>query len=232
MDETLKQTLKQAREHYQRGDYEGCESLLVPLLPQLSDFADVHHMLGFIAHSKGKLEDAAIHFERALDINPRYSEAALNLAITYNELGRYDEARSLQERVRERNELGVDRHVRGKIANMHAQIAEAYVEAQMLRDAIWELERAVLLAPDFADLRYRLGVLYREFGQPHRARLEFEAAKRIRGSFVPARLALAMSMLVDNHKEQAEEELRGVLDLEPENKIAWMYLRMLKANRV
>jgi tetratricopeptide (TPR) repeat protein len=41
----------------------------------------------------GKEEEAVEQFQHALEINPRYLEARLNLAITLRDMGRAEEAR-------------------------------------------------------------------------------------------------------------------------------------------
>ena len=46
-------------------------------------------------HMKGELRKASAHFEKALEINPRYTEASLNLAITYNDLGEFKKAQEV-----------------------------------------------------------------------------------------------------------------------------------------
>ena len=102
MDDHLKQLLLLGREHYQNKEYEKAEYLLHQVAEKLDQFADVHHMLGVITHSRGDFAEAERHFERAVHLNPNYTEAQLNLMVTYNDLGKYDEARKLYAEMRAR----------------------------------------------------------------------------------------------------------------------------------
>ncbi|HEY5955759.1 MAG TPA: tetratricopeptide repeat protein, partial [Polyangiaceae bacterium] len=90
MEDHERQLLLLGREYFEHGDYEKAEYSLRQVLAKADNFADVHHMLGIIAHNGGDFAKAETHFERALGINPNYTEAQLNLMVTYNELGKYD----------------------------------------------------------------------------------------------------------------------------------------------
>jgi tetratricopeptide (TPR) repeat protein len=235
MDERLKQLLLLGREHYQKREYDKAEPLLRQVLEQDDRFADVHDMLGVIAHSRSNFMAAEQHFERALSINPGYTEAALNLAVTYNDRGKYEAAREVYKRIRGKptgDKEGLDPFARGKLANMHADIAQAYADLGLPRDAVEELEKAVALGPHFADLRTKLGNLLRELNEHVRAREHYEAAISARSGYVPARVALGVTLLSLGELDGAEYHWKKVLESEPENPQVKMYLRMLASQRL
>jgi tetratricopeptide (TPR) repeat protein len=189
----------------------------------------VHDMLGVICHARGNFAQAEHHFERALTINPNYTEAALNLAVTYNDRGKYEAARQVYARIKGTpggTLQGLDPFARGKIANMHAEVGQAYADAGLVREAITEYEKAVGLCPQFADLRTRLGTLLREANELPRAREQYEAAVAARPSYVPARVQLGVTLLSLGESDAAREQWSKVLEIEPENVRAKMYLRM------
>ncbi len=234
MDERIKQLLLLGREHYQKREYDKAEPFLRQVLQHDDRFADVHDMLGVMAHSRGNFMAAEHHFERALAINPGYTEAALNLAVTYNDRGKYEAARDVYTRIRGKPsgaKEGLDPFARGKLANMHADIAQAYADMGLPRDAADELEKAVQLCPQFADLRTRLGHLLRELRELPRAREQYEAALATRPGYVPARLALGVALLALGELDGAEEHWKKVLETEPDNAQAKMYLRTLTTER-
>src|SRR5262245_12058005 len=180
MDERIKGLLVRGREHYQKREFDKADYLLREVIEHNDSFADVFVMLGIIAHSRGDLHAAARYFERAVGINPSYTEALLNLAVTYNDLGRYEAARQIHSKVRKLGNSGpvqIDPFARGKLANMHADLGQAYADASLVHEAIEQYLKAVHLCPTFADLRTRLGNLYRDVGDMHRAREQYEAAK-------------------------------------------------------
>jgi predicted negative regulator of RcsB-dependent stress response len=230
MDERTKQLLSLGREHYDKREFERAEHYLRQVLEREdAKFADVYNMMGVIHHDRGRFEEAQGCFEDALAINPNYTEAALNLAVTYNDLGRYDEAKKIYKAALSRGEDApgqLDPFVKGKIANLHAEVAQAYVDAGMANDAMHELRKAILLCPTFADLRLRLANLYRQQGDLEAARFELEEAVDSKANYVPAHVALGVVLLALNQKERAMDRWRAALEIDPENKAAAMYLRM------
>jgi len=231
MDDHLKQLLLLGREHYQKREYDKAEYLLKQVVGQTDRFADVFDMLGVIAHSRGDFSQAERHFERAVTLNPNYTEAQLNLMVTYNDLGKYDSAREVYAVIRSRGAAGGngDPFAKGKIANMHAELSQAYQDAGMTAEAVAELERGVALCPHFADLRTRLAVLYRDTGQRDRVREQLELARASNPGYAQARVLLGVTLLSAGELEAAEAEFATVLAQDPDNKSAQMYQKLVRS---
>ena len=103
------------------------------------------------------------------------------------------------------------------------------VQLDDVSKAIIELEKAVGLCPQFADLRTKLGVLLRDNGNAERAREQFLAAKDANPRYVQARVLLGVLLLSGGENESAIEEFQAALELEPDNKSAQMYLKIARA---
>jgi tetratricopeptide (TPR) repeat protein len=233
MDDHLKQLLLLGREHYQKRELDKAEYLLKQVVQQTDRFADVFDMLGVIAHAQGDFAQAEQYFEKAVGLNPNYTEAQLNLMVTYNDLGKYDSAREIYSRIRGRAAGGAqaDPFAMGRIANMHAEISQAYQDAGMSAEGVHELERAVALCPTFADLRTRLATLYRDLGQKDRAREQLELAKQHNPNYIQARVLLGVAMLSAGEYGPAIDEFEAVLSRDGEHKSAQMYLKIAHSQR-
>lgn len=234
MDDHLKQLLLLGREHYQKREFDKAEYLLKQVVQQTDRFADVFDMLGVISHAQGDFAQAERFFEKAVGLNPNYTEAQLNLMVTYNDLGKYDLARELYARIRGRAGTGAgeqDPFVLGKIANMHAEISQAYFDAGMPAEAVRELERAVALCPTFADLRTRLATMYRDSGQKDRAREQLELAKQHNPNYVQGRVLLGVALLSSGEYDAAIGEFEAVLERDAEHKGAQMYLKIAQTQQ-
>jgi len=233
MDDRFKQLLILGREHFERREYDRAEYVLRQVLEKTDRYADVYNMLAVILHERGDFVAAEEHFERAVAINPNYTEALLNLAVTYNDLGKYEAARQVYARIRrEDGQTGLsDPFIRGKIANMHADLAQAYADAGCKPEAIDQLKRAVELCPTFADLQTRLGSLYRDNDSFALARHHYEAARAANPAYMPARVLLGVTLLSLGEIDQAIAEWREVIALDPGNRSAQMYLRMAESQR-
>jgi tetratricopeptide (TPR) repeat protein len=231
MGDRVQQLISLGREHYNAGEYDKAESYLAQAVAARPSFPDVYNMLGVIYHSQGRFSDAEEAFEAALRLNPNYTEAALNLSVTYNDRGKYDKAREIYGRMVSASYEqpgALDPFARGKLANMHADLGTAYGGFSMYDEAVREYTKALELCPDFVDLRVALGNVYRDMGMYNAAVGEFEHAKRLRGDYLPARINLGVVLYSLGRKDEAIAEWQGVLDVEPHNKSAGLYLRMVR----
>lgn len=230
MDANVKALLEQGREKYQSRDFVSAEKLLEAVKLSTPGFADVHNMLGMIFHDQGKFGKALESFQEALKINSAYTEARLNLAVTYNDLGMYDEARAVFAQAKVDNATAgstIDPFVKGKLANMHADLGDIYAGIQQYPPAVSEFRKALALRPDFADIRTSLGKALREAGMKDESRRELEEAKRLNPKYAPAAVQLGVTFFSMGRNAEAMAEWKSVLAVEPENPRATMFLKLV-----
>ena len=187
-------------------------------------------MLGVIHHQQGRLTDAEAMFEKAIRVNPNYTQAALNLAVTYNDLGKYGEAKDIYAKVMATSKSAprqLDPFARGKLANMHADLGGAYHQLALYAEAVREYEKALSLCPAFHDIRTELGITLREMGNTTSAMREFERIREEHPAYLPARLHLGLTYFTVGRRDDAVAEWRKILVFEPSNKSASMYIAMV-----
>ena len=232
MDERLKQLLTQGRDLYHNREFEKAEKVLTQVLRENRGFADVHNMLGVIYHDAGRFTQARDCFEQALQINPNYTEAALNLAVTYNDLGQYKEAKEVYGRAMAHTKShprSLDPFAKGKIANMHADLGDAYQGIGFYAEAVREYKQALELCPTFIDIRTRLASTFRDMGDLEAAMTEYREVISHNPNYIPARLQLGVTLYSAKRLDDAIAEWRSVLELDPSNKNAHKYLKMVGA---
>jgi tetratricopeptide (TPR) repeat protein len=231
MDERTRENLTRGREHYAAREYGKAEPFLAEIVAETKlEFADVFDMLGVIYHQQGRLNDAEAMFKRALKINPNYTEAALNLAVTCNDLGKYADAKEIYGRALMNSKSApkqLDPYAKGKIANMHADVGSAYHDVGQYVDAVREYEKALALCPSFHDIRTRLGTTLREMGSLVAATREFERIRHDNPKYSPARVNLGLTYYTMGRRADALAEWQQILGLEPTNKSAAMYIAMV-----
>jgi tetratricopeptide (TPR) repeat protein len=230
MHDRIQQLITLGREHYNAGDYDKAESYLAQVAEQEHGFADICNMLGVIYHAQSKFEQAEQAFERALAINPGYTEAALNLAVTYDEARTiYDQAMSNSRRPAPQSATPhMEPFARGKLANMHADLGAAYAGMGFYEAAVREYGHALALCPHFVDLRVRLGIVYRDMQRHDDAIRELEHAVRDRPDYNLGRIHLGVTLFSVGKREQAISQWEAVLRRDPQDHRAAVYLRMVR----
>ncbi len=232
MDEALKHLLALGRGHYLRKEYAKAERYLSQVVEQNQSFADVYNMLGVIYHDQGQFAKARRAFEAALRINPAYTEAALNLAVIYNDMGRYAEAKEVYTRALSRSTgpgQEMDPFVRGKIANMYADIGDAFVSSAMWDEAIREYRNALALCPNFVDIRMKLAGALRDKGEKEEAIEELRRVVETKPEYLQGHIALGVALYAAGRVDEAVSCWEQVLDRSPGNRTAEMYLKLVRA---
>lgn len=230
-DEEIRNLQNTATESLKAGDYQRAVKMFEEIVSHRPRFADVYNLLGQAYHGLGRLDDAIRSFEKSLQLNPLYTEAALNLAVTLFDIGRYEEANAVQERIQKEkrtSQSGHDEYAMKKLANMHAEIGDAYRALGMHEHASEEYIKALHLAPQFPDVRTKLAETYRDNGMIDEAIHELEQLKNARPDYIPARMALGISYYLKCKIDEAIAEWAHILKIDPSNKTAQAYLRLVK----
>lgn len=219
-------------ELYDKKKYSEAKPVLQEVIKRNPRYADVLNKLGVIHHLQGELEEAAFCFERSITINPSYSEAILNLTITYNEMGKTDRAYDLVQRMNARNkpdaDSGLDPFVSGKLANEHYKLGNIYMDLARYDDAIDQYRRALTLKPGLADIQTKLGMCLRELGHTDDAITELSRAKADNPYYGPARIQLGLTYYMQGSTGIAYEEWEEALRLLPKLKEAESFINMLR----
>ena len=211
-------------------DYYGAIYLLEEIVASGRAFADVHHLMGVSLSLLGRPDEALAEFGRALALNPRYLEALIHQGLVLSELGRARKAEESFHHAAESvapSSAGLPAPVAARLANQHAELADAYAEAGALARAIEQYERALELGPGFQDLRYRMARVMLEAGRPLEARDALEEVLRARPNFVDAEAALGLAHFLSGDGVGARDVWKSCLARRPENARVEAYLAML-----
>jgi tetratricopeptide (TPR) repeat protein len=220
-----------ARSLFAHGRYDEAKQAFLSALTVFDDYPDIHHSLGVIAHLQADFKSAVAHFQRALKLNPNYTEALLNLAITYNTVGLYENAaRSFKMAAERRTGSSTTKlpmHIGARLANLHADVGSIYHDHFFYHRAIEQFQRALELCPDFVDIRLKLGMSLRDSGQLEDAVAQFRKALEIHPTYVAARVQLGFCLLKLGRQLEAKDEFEAVLASAPENMLASAGLAMI-----
>ena len=180
----------------------------------------VEDSLGYAMQRSGRLDEAAAHYEKALQMKPDDYMSLLYLGVARFYQGRVPEAiyyaqaaiRSQADSPKAHNLLGM------------ALAKQNHNEA-----ALEELRRAVELAPKDADIRNDLGLALAQLGRIPEAINEFHEAVRLDPNNAAAHANLGLVLLAAGKPRESIPEFEAALRLQPEFKAAAEGLRQAQA---
>jgi tetratricopeptide (TPR) repeat protein len=233
MAENTDELYMRGRDAYEKGDYAEAErnfTLVVAARP----YADVYNKLGLIYHGKGEFTKAVGAFKKALELNPSYTEVSLNLSVTLNDMGRYNEAIEVfgkAAKIAHGAPYAMDPYIKGKLANEHAKLGDIYYDLGLFGEAVEEYRKALNLRPTFVDVLTKIGIACREKGQYNEAIREFMKAKEINPKYITARINLGVTYYMKGFIDLAVAEWKDALDVSPDNTDARMYLNFVQSEQ-
>lgn len=211
--------------------YDSAIIYLENVIKDKEGFADVYNMLGLLYFNKSRHEDAIRSFKKALEINPKYMDASLNLTVVYNELGQLDQSSGVYEKAKNLSGSGnasyLDPFVKGKLANMHADLGTIYKDLGMYADAADEYRKGLRLKPEFMDIRINLGTVYRSMKEYGKSISELNEAVRLNPRYAEPVTQLGLTYYMMGDVDMAREQWGRALALRPDDKKAQMYLNLI-----
>jgi tetratricopeptide (TPR) repeat protein len=235
MSRELRELVRLGKGAFAKMDYERAERHLREALAGGAEYPDIHYTLGLIDHQRGNYRQALDHFAKAVSIHPEYTEALLSQSITLNDVGRYEEARAAYDRaVRILSRYGIppERNMlRGRIANLHRELAEIYLALGQHDEAVFEFRKALVVAPGYPDLRVRLVTALREAGQAEEALAEVDAFLVEAPGHAPALIQKGILLYLSGEAESARRAWEEALYRDPLNRIVQIYLNTLNRER-
>jgi tetratricopeptide (TPR) repeat protein len=215
------------------GRYEAAEKLLSNALDEHGSLANLHNLLGLTFHKQSKFPDAIVQFTKALKINTTFVEAGLNLAATFCDLGRYDDAKAIFTEVvsaTPQNKKQPDL-IFGRLANHHAQCGKLYEQSGLMTEALSEYKRALSLFERMPDVRLALGRLLFRSGQFDKAVSEFQTVSTQFPDEHEAHLWSGIANWKLGNVDLAHRQWQTAVSLQGGNGVAASYLRFSQDSR-
>lgn len=222
-----------AKQYFDKKEYHRAENYLRQVISRGVKYADVFNMLGVIEHIEGKFDSSINMFKKALKINPRYTEALLNLAVLYNDLGNYDEAKKLYSSLhagRSTKHKKIEPVLKGKLSNLHANIGDIYRSLGLYEYAVEEYNKALELNPEYVDIRTKLGIAYRENGDLKNSLAELRKVVKHDPKYIHARIQLGVTYYSMKKMTDAKIQWKEAVKRDPTNEYAQMYLRLAESS--
>ncbi len=130
-----------------------------------------HNNLGNALKHQGKIEEAIVHFNKALQINPGYAKAYNNLGTALASQGKTEEAVK---------HFGIALYINPGYAAAHSNIGVALAGQDELEKAIVHFRAALRLKPDYAKVHSNLGAALVRQGKLQEALEHFHTALRLK----------------------------------------------------
>ncbi|MEN3046324.1 MAG: tetratricopeptide repeat protein [Candidatus Hydrothermales bacterium] len=220
----------EAKRLYNEGKFWEALRLMKDLAEKRKNYADFQHFLGVIYYSLGMLDESINQFEKALEINPNYIEAHLNLSIALNDKGDYLKAKEHYEKAAklEREGSRIPVSLRNNLANTYMRIGDSFFEIGEYERAKEEYEKAIEIAPFFLDIRTKHAKTLMHLGEIDKAIKSLEEVIFLNPKYEEAKVTLSICYYKKGEKEKAKKTLEEVLRENPSNTKAKTYLKMLE----
>jgi len=216
----LETLIDRGKQAFERRDYVNALTNFQEVIEHNPSYPDIRHLAGLCLSFLGQTEAALREFDAACTLNDRYVEAHLNRAITLNDLGRYDEARTAFARAAELEEGRADRFpaaVSAKLANAHLQVGDLYIAANAPAEAAEQYRSALSMRPRFTDIRNKLAEALIQLGRLEEAERELEVALDHNERYLHARLNLGLVLFRRGDPEGARRHWQRAREQEPDD---------------
>ena len=180
----------------------------------------IEHNLGVAFGAINRFDEAAVHFEKALQIDPNFYDGLVAMSVTRAHQGRMPEAiEYFQAAIR----------LQPDTPKAHVQLAHALWEQSRDQEALEEMRRALQSAPGDPDIRGDFGLALAMVGRLPEAIEQLQEALRLNANSAENHNNLGLVLLASGKARESIPEFEAALHLKPELKGAADNLRRAQA---
>ena len=216
------------------------ESLWAHTLACTSDNDIAHNGLGDALSQNGRVGEAIVHFQKALEINPDYAEACYNLGNALLQKGDVDGAivhfqKALEikpDYAEAQNNLGIALLRKGNVdeaiihyqkaleikpdhAEAHYDLGNTLLQKGRVDEAIVHYQKALEIKPDHAETHYNLGNALLQKGSVDEAIVHYQKALGIKPDYAEAHNNLGSALNSQGRFNEAMVHFQKALGIKP-----------------
>jgi len=184
------------------------ESLWTHTLACTSDNAIAHNNLGVTLLQKGKVDEAIVHYQKALQINPDHVEAHIDFGNALIKKGSVDEAMVHYQKALQINPDS---------AKAHDNLGNALFKKGNVDEAIIHYQKALQIKPGSAETHYNLGNALLQKGNVDEAIVHYQMALQIKPDNTEAHNSLGGALLQKGKVDEAIPHFQRALQIKPDN---------------
>jgi tetratricopeptide (TPR) repeat protein len=176
----------------------------------------IEHNLGQALGDSGRYDEAAVHFEKALQMDPNFYDGLVGLGVTREFQGRLPEASQY---------FRAAIHLQPDTPKAHVQLGLALWKQNDYQAALEEMRRASQLAPGDEDIRADFGIALELVDRLPEAIEQFHEALRMNPNDAETHNNLGLALLGSGKARESIPQFETALRLKPELKGAADNLR-------
>jgi len=186
--------------------YESEEKLWIDTLAKNPDCWAGYNNLGDTLFNKGQVDEAMAQYQKAVDINPNFSEAHDNLGNALFEKGQVDEAIAQHQ---------IALKIKPGNAQAYDNLGSALVQKGQVDEAIAQYLKALEIDPNYAKAHYNLGCSLFQKGQVDEAIDQFQIALEINPGFALPHNNLGVALFQKGRVVEAIAQYQMALEIYP-----------------
>ncbi len=163
--------------------------------------------LGDVFLKEGKVDEAISYFQKAVQINPGYTDGHLHLGNALLQKGRVDEAITQIEQALQ---------IKPDYEKAHNSLGMALSKKGRVDEAIAHYEQALRIKPDYPNAQNNLGNALLRKGRVDEAITHYERALQIKPDFANAHASLADALLQKGRADEAITHFQQALQIKPD----------------
>jgi len=233
-------------EHYQSGRYEDAEKLAISITQQFPHHPFSWKVLAAVLKQTGRISEALVASQKAVEIDPEDAEAHSNLGNTLKELGRLEEAEARYRKAialktdyaEAHSNLGVTLKELGRLEEAeasyretialksdffeaHSNLGNTLKELGRLEEAEASHRQAIAVKPENAEVHRNLGVTLKELGRLEEAEASYREAIELNPDYVEAHINLGITLQELGRLEESEASFTQAIALKPDFAETW-----------